>query len=365
MFEKINNSDLEKRSMTKVATTPTQKTPFGESSFTADELKARFDLLPRYIATRLNEILEGLQSGDLADYAAVKGTGKNVGLLLRSIFDGTGAKDIMIKTPTEELSLEDAVSRLVRLMDELENGEADDDASAILDVLELPRSEINENAFYRLTTVTFIHNRHVVDNSVCYCVDGLPDTGVPATDGKQSINAYYNIQDGEMWGYLDSNLSKMFGYPVGWYKVQNLLPAAGWSYGGIITDEKSDPMDSVIRALLKYVTYSCKDGKWTLVSDFNVSDWLYPPMIKEQGYWIYSYNNLDRKNPKPDVIFSSWQLNDEHEWQIPERRNGIMKCATPIDPEDCANKEYVDDLGEAVLSGLDALIAAQNKLLGG
>lgn len=238
-------------------------------------------------------------------------------------------------------------------------------AETIQDVNELPSTDINEKSFYRLITVTFIHNRHVVDNSVCYCVDGLPEKGIPATDNKQSINAYYNIQDGEIWGYLDSNLSKMFGFPIGWYKVQNLLPAAGWAYGGIITDEKNDPKDSVIRALIKHVTYSYKNGKWTLVSDFDVNEWLYPAMIKEQGYWLYSYNNLDLKNPRPNVIFSSYQVNPDHEWQIPERKNGIMKCATPIDPEDCSNKEYVDDFADAILAGLNEIIAAQNKILGG
>ena len=56
MFEKIEDSELEKRSMRRVSTTPTKHTPFGESGLSADKLKERFDLLGVYLARRLNEI---------------------------------------------------------------------------------------------------------------------------------------------------------------------------------------------------------------------------------------------------------------------------------------------------------------------
>lgn len=364
MYERIEESELKRRSLKNVSTTPTRRTPFGESGLSAEQLKERFDLLGVYIANRLNEVFEGMESGEFIDSAKFV-DGRGLGEIIRSLFDGSGASEIYIETPTETLTLAEAVNRLVRLLNEIENGDVGEFFGAIRDVIELPSENIHEKEIYRLLTVTFIHNRHVVDNSVCYCVNGLPEVGIPATDGKQSINAYYNTVDGEISGYLDSTLSAMFGIPAGWYKAKDLFPAAGWTFGGVIADEEDDPKDSVIRALAKYVSYSYKNGKWTLVSDFDVKKWLSPAMNKSQGYWIYSYNNLDRNNARPDVIFSSYQLNDEHEWQIPERKNGIMKCARPVDGDDCSNKEYVDDLGEAVLSGLDAIIAAQNELFGG
>ena len=122
MYEKITDSDLEKRSLTKVATTPTKKTAFGESGLTASELKARFDLLPNYLATRLNEIFDGIKNGDLARVLKTD-MGENVGWFIDGLVAGTYASKVMIKTPTETLSLEDAVSRLVELKDEFDNGE--------------------------------------------------------------------------------------------------------------------------------------------------------------------------------------------------------------------------------------------------
>lgn len=215
-------------------------------------------------------------------------------------------------------------------------------ATTIEDVTSLPEKPDDKN-LYRLFAATFIHNRHVVDNSICYCVNTLPEVGEPATDGKGSVRAYYNMSNGKVYGYLNNTLGSMFGVPAGWYDAGMLLNAQGWAYSGVISDLNNDPKDSCIRVLLQYTVHHYKDGKWMLISDFDVTKWLYPAMIKEQGYWIYSYNNLDLKNPKPDVIFSSWQLNDEHEWQIPERKNGIMKCATPIEDDDCSNKDYVDN----------------------
>jgi hypothetical protein len=76
---------------------------------------------------------------------------------------------------------------------ELEAGRIDENAiyltpdeskstSIIKDVTELPENA-DDGVFYRLFTATFIHNRHIVDNSICYCVEVLPEIGEPATDG--------------------------------------------------------------------------------------------------------------------------------------------------------------------------------------
>lgn len=122
MFEIINDSELQKRSMTQVSTTPNKRTPFGESGLTAEELKGRFDLLPMYIAKRLNEIFEGISSGELA--AALKlSEDEKVGALLKGLFDGETARKIKIVTANGEGTLDEAVSELRRLLDELENGD--------------------------------------------------------------------------------------------------------------------------------------------------------------------------------------------------------------------------------------------------
>jgi hypothetical protein len=122
MFEKITEQELEVRGVGNVSTTPTKKTPFGESGFDAKQLKERFDLLPRYIAERLNEVLGGIDSGELIDYAYLSPHGY-VGDILRGLYDGETAREIIIKTPTRDITVADVAIEVVRLLDELENGE--------------------------------------------------------------------------------------------------------------------------------------------------------------------------------------------------------------------------------------------------
>lgn len=133
MFEKITEQELEVRGVGNVSTTPTKRTPFGESGFDAKQLKERFDLLPRYIAERLNEVFVGLENGDLAN-SATFGTGRTVGEVLSGLDDGSEARNIYIETPTERLTLAEAVTRLVKLLDEIENGELTQVLNAVPDM---------------------------------------------------------------------------------------------------------------------------------------------------------------------------------------------------------------------------------------
>ena len=135
----------------------------------------------------------------------------------------------------------------------------------IIDVVELPTENINEDVFYRVLTGTFVYNQYTTQSGyTCYCVDSLPAVGEPATDAEMSaITAYYNTQDNEVYGYVDAMLSMFFGVPVGWYPATMLFQAAGLPYAGVITDILDDPRDDTLRLLLEYVIYSYKDGKWT------------------------------------------------------------------------------------------------------
>lgn len=102
MFEKMPEAYLNKYSMANVSTTPNRKTAFGESDLTAEALKKRFDRLPRYIANKLNEVLEGLPSGDLADYIYVKVDGKapqNLAVFINKLQTGD-VGDIKVETPS-------------------------------------------------------------------------------------------------------------------------------------------------------------------------------------------------------------------------------------------------------------------------
>ena len=122
MYERITDSELEKRSLTKVSTTPTEKTAFGESGLSAKELKARFDLMPKYIALRLNEIFDGMKDGTFIDNTSSPGE-SSLGYIVRGIRNGNLAKQLAVSTPTKQMTLEEAVTKLVELIDEFENGE--------------------------------------------------------------------------------------------------------------------------------------------------------------------------------------------------------------------------------------------------
>ena len=41
--------------------------------------------------------------------------------------------------------------------------------NAIIDVVELPTEDINENAFYRLLTGTFVYNQYTQNNYTVHC----------------------------------------------------------------------------------------------------------------------------------------------------------------------------------------------------
>ena len=132
--------------------------------------------------------------------------------------------------------------------------------AAIIDVIALPTENIDEDSFYRLLTGTFVLAKTTYDSFTCYCVESLPETGEPVTVDMQSITAYYNVQDGGVYGYINDMLSAAVGVPAGWYALDILAPSFGVGWGGVITNILDDPNDGAFRLLLEYVVYSYKDG---------------------------------------------------------------------------------------------------------
>ena len=136
--------------------------------------------------------------------------------------------------------------------------------SAIIDVIELPTENINEDAFYRLLTPIFVYNQYHSVNFTCRCVNKLPSVGEAVTNATVSvIIAYYSVSNGEVYGYVDSMISSAFSIPVGWYPLANLLPAAGQTFGGIYNNVIDTPVNDTYCLVLEYVLYSNKGGVWT------------------------------------------------------------------------------------------------------
>ncbi len=127
MFEKITDSDISKRSVAAVATTPNRRVSYGESGMDAAQLKARFDLLPKHIAERLNEIFVGLTDGTLADALNVNAGDQKIslGALVSSLLEGD-VGDVKIKTIYETISLLQLGALVLEMRDGLKTGELAD-----------------------------------------------------------------------------------------------------------------------------------------------------------------------------------------------------------------------------------------------
>ena len=122
-FKKIEANEIDSRSVARLATTPTKPMAFGESGFDAKALKARFDMLPIYIIERLNEIFEGITSGDLAG-AMVTGKGNRLGKTVDNIVDGE--TDLKVNTATGKDSLRRIAQLVLMMYSGLPNGELAD-----------------------------------------------------------------------------------------------------------------------------------------------------------------------------------------------------------------------------------------------
>jgi hypothetical protein len=215
--------------------------------------------------------------------------------------------------------------------------------TTVENVTELPTININTNKIYNLYTATFIHNRHIVDNSKCYIVDRLPETGVPATDLSLSVvNGYYNAQDNEVYGYVDNTLSVALGCSVGWYPAALLLQLAHYDYAGIIDNIGKDPNDDTIRLLLEKKVYIYNNG-WIEFTN-SVIDERLPAPDAESGHWAYTVQRYGDRQDNYELCLISHTINEleKYKYQIPLRENGIIKVKAPVEDLDCANKAYVD-----------------------
>lgn len=370
MYERITDEEIKRFGVANVSTTPTKKTPFGESGFTATDLKGRFDKLPTYLASKVNEIIDGMGDGSLAGNIQV--SGQTVREVIEGLWNGVTAKKIKIVTPSGEVTLAEIASAMKKALDEMENGEYFKEALrfVIEDVAELPKAEISMTTFYRVPDYKFVLNKQIIKNSTFHyfgATDVLPEVGEVVTDTSLSfLNVYYNLYSDAILGYVDEELAASFGLSkAGWRRLDELLPLVGLGFGGWVST-LDDPIlvDGYLYVLGENDVY-CFDGVWHKVSFDDVSEILSVPSRFGKGYWMYSYNKNDLENGYPSEILASHGLNDGFDDQIPVRHKGVIKCARPVNDEDCANKGYVDDLGEAILFGLEGILAAQNEILGG
>ena len=67
------------------------------------------------------------------------------------------------------------------------------------------------------------------------------------------------------------------------------------------------------------------------------------PDVANTGHWAYTVNRNSSGTNTPVHILISHAINGSYSSQIPLRSNGIIKTATPVADDDCANKKFVND----------------------
>ncbi len=149
-----------------------------------------------------------------------------------------------------------------------------DNNQPIIDVTSLPTENINENAFYRVSSGSLVLDHIVFSGYTCHCVESLPSVGLPATDADPNLypdqptidlyytsgNLYYTVADAELYGYIDDTLSTRLGLSVGWHPAADIFGAFDYEYVGVITALVDCPTDGTFCLLLDYTIYSYKDG---------------------------------------------------------------------------------------------------------
>ena len=129
MFEKITEAEIDERSMARVSTTPNRKTAFGEGEMDAKALKLRFDRLPRFIISRLNEVMEGMANGRFAErlYIDVPGSPpQELAAFIISLRNGQ-LTQINVNTPSGNGNLEQVCDIVYRINNGLSTGDFADD----------------------------------------------------------------------------------------------------------------------------------------------------------------------------------------------------------------------------------------------
>lgn len=163
----------------------------------------------------------------------------------------------------KDITVDENGTRLDAKLTELANNAGS--GGGIIDVTELPTEGIDTTALYRKPIGWLIYNNYINFADV-YMVDTRPTTGEICTTDGQSINAvYYEVSTGEMIGYVNATVGAALSVPAGWYTAQQLMPALGQSYGGVIANITEATASNTFYLLLEYKTYYYKN-RWFCTS---------------------------------------------------------------------------------------------------
>ena len=107
---KISGTDITDNGVSSLRQTPNRGSSYGRDNLTADELKARFDKLPAFIADKLNALIQSLYVGDFPLGSEKKKEKKSISELLDSVGNGNLAAALKLSSDENAKSLVEALS---------------------------------------------------------------------------------------------------------------------------------------------------------------------------------------------------------------------------------------------------------------
>ena len=131
---------------------------------------------------------------------------------------------------------------------------------AIIDVIELPTENIQEGAFYRVLKPRFVYGADPIYTK-CHVVSELPETGEVCHDTNTGlIIGYYNLSDGNVYGYVTDELAEEADMTPGWITIDEVIPQVHDTFMGV-TINIQDAIDSgLVHLLLEYEFYHYQNG---------------------------------------------------------------------------------------------------------
>ena len=101
-ISKITSAEIEERLIENLPTRPNSPTTLGGKGYTANELKAAFDALPRLVAERFNDLIDDITSEDSSEIKSLIKTGIKESHTLNDLFS-----DIQNSTILDYLIIDD------------------------------------------------------------------------------------------------------------------------------------------------------------------------------------------------------------------------------------------------------------------
>lgn len=99
MIEKIKETEINAGKIANLPTRPNSEGAYGSKKFTAEELKARYDVLPLLAITKINEIVDGMRAGgSVAKTMKFEHNGTTFTLqdVFEAIFNGTLGGNLIV-----------------------------------------------------------------------------------------------------------------------------------------------------------------------------------------------------------------------------------------------------------------------------